>query len=96
MHRTEMSAPLTEVVDRHPPADFLPPEPSSSARLLSLDVFRGLCVAGMILVDNPGNDDAAYWPIKHAEWRAEYSAVWRSLLVEWIHYANRAVRLTSI
>ena len=63
MHRTEMSAPLTEVVDRHPPANFLSPEPSSSARLLSLDVFRGLCVAGMILVDNPGNDDAAYWPI---------------------------------
>ncbi len=39
-----------------------------SGRLLSLDLFRGLAVAGMIVVDNPGSDDLAYWPIKHAEW----------------------------
>jgi predicted acyltransferase len=37
-------------------------------RLASVDVFRGLMVAGMILVDNPGNDDLAYSPIKHAQW----------------------------
>jgi predicted acyltransferase len=37
-------------------------------RLMSIDVYRGLAVAGMILVDNPGSDDLAYWPIKHAEW----------------------------
>jgi predicted acyltransferase len=35
---------------------------------MCLDIFRGLAVAGMILVDNPGSDDGAYWPIKHAEW----------------------------
>jgi predicted acyltransferase len=35
---------------------------------MSIDVYRGLAVAGMILVDNPGSDDLAYWPIKHAEW----------------------------
>jgi len=40
----------------------------TSERLLCLDVFRGLAVAGMILVDNPGSDDLAYWPIKHADW----------------------------
>src|SRR5580658_1395956 len=39
-----------------------------SERLLSLDIFRGLAVAGMILVDNPGSDDLAYGPIKHANW----------------------------
>lgn len=37
-------------------------------RLSSVDVYRGLMVAGMILVDNPGSDDLAYGPIKHAEW----------------------------
>ena len=40
----------------------------ASRRLMSLDIFRGLCVAGMIVVDNPGNDTKAYWPIMHADW----------------------------
>jgi predicted acyltransferase len=39
-----------------------------SERLLSVDIFRGLAVAAMIVVDNPGSDDLAYWPIKHADW----------------------------
>lgn len=39
-----------------------------SQRLTSVDVYRGLMVAGMILVDNPGSDDLAYGPIKHTEW----------------------------
>lgn len=37
-------------------------------RLLCLDIYRGLMVAGMIVVDNPGSDEQAYWPIMHAEW----------------------------
>jgi predicted acyltransferase len=40
----------------------------ASERLMSVDFYRGLAVAGMIIVDNPGSDDLAYWPIKHAEW----------------------------
>lgn len=40
----------------------------TSQRLTSVDVYRGLAVAGMILVDNPGSDDLAYWPIKHTVW----------------------------
>jgi predicted acyltransferase len=36
-------------------------------RLLSLDVFRGLTTAAMILVNSPGNQ-TAYWPLEHAEW----------------------------
>jgi predicted acyltransferase len=37
-------------------------------RLLSLDVFRGLTIAGMILVNNPGSWDHVYPPLLHAEW----------------------------
>lgn len=37
-------------------------------RLLSLDVFRGLTVAAMILVNNPGDWSHIYAPLEHAEW----------------------------
>ncbi len=37
-------------------------------RLLSLDVFRGLTVAGMVLVNNPGTWRAIYAPLRHADW----------------------------
>ncbi len=37
-------------------------------RLLSLDVFRGMTIAGMILVNNPGTWSHIYSPLKHAEW----------------------------
>ncbi|HEX8188768.1 MAG TPA: heparan-alpha-glucosaminide N-acetyltransferase domain-containing protein [Pyrinomonadaceae bacterium] len=40
----------------------------AAARLRSLDVFRGMTVAGMILVNNPGSWGAIYSPLKHAEW----------------------------
>ncbi len=35
---------------------------------MSLDAFRGLTIAGMILVNNPGSWDHAYEPLTHAEW----------------------------
>jgi predicted acyltransferase len=37
-------------------------------RLVSLDAFRGLTVAAMILVNNPGNWVYVYWPLDHARW----------------------------
>lgn len=37
-------------------------------RLLSLDFFRGLTVAIMILVNNPGSWGHIYTPLEHAEW----------------------------
>jgi predicted acyltransferase len=37
-------------------------------RLQSLDVFRGLTIAGMLLVNNPGSWDAIYTPLEHAPW----------------------------
>lgn len=45
-----------------------PAPPAAPSRLLSLDVFRGLTIAGMILVNNPGSWSAIYWPLAHAEW----------------------------
>ena len=37
-------------------------------RLRSLDVFRGLTVAAMVIVNNPGDWSTVYWPLLHAEW----------------------------
>lgn len=39
-----------------------------SGRLLSLDVLRGITIAGMILVNNPGSWGQLYAPLGHAEW----------------------------
>ena len=37
-------------------------------RLTSLDVFRGITIVGMVLVNNPGTWSSIYWPLEHAEW----------------------------
>ena len=37
-------------------------------RLLSLDTMRGLTIAGMILVNNPGSWSYVWGPLGHAEW----------------------------
>jgi len=37
-------------------------------RLVSLDVFRGMTIAGMILVNDAGDWAHVYWPLEHAEW----------------------------
>ena len=37
-------------------------------RLVALDVFRGLTIAGMLLVNNPGTWGAIYPPLRHAAW----------------------------
>ncbi|MCH7886700.1 MAG: DUF1624 domain-containing protein [Candidatus Marinimicrobia bacterium] len=39
-----------------------------SERLLSLDVFRGISIAGMILVNNPGSWSHVYPQLRHAQW----------------------------
>jgi predicted acyltransferase len=35
---------------------------------MSLDLFRGATIAGMILVNNAGDEASSYWPLKHAQW----------------------------
>jgi predicted acyltransferase len=45
-------------------------------RLLSLDVFRGITIAGMTLVNNPGSWEHIYWPLDHAEWNGLTPTDW--------------------
>jgi predicted acyltransferase len=39
----------------------------TSPRFLSLDVFRGMTICFMIIVNNPGSN-VAFWPLSHALW----------------------------
>lgn len=41
---------------------------SLSARLLSLDVMRGITIAAMTLVNNPGDWEHIYPPLEHSKW----------------------------
>jgi predicted acyltransferase len=41
---------------------------TNSTRLESLDVFRGVTIAAMILVSTPGTWEAVYTPLDHAAW----------------------------
>ena len=54
------------------PSDSTVPQDANVAdkteRLLSLDVFRGLTILGMILVNNSGDWSHVYWPLGHASW----------------------------
>lgn len=45
-----------------------PEKPAKAERLESLDLFRGLTVAGMLLVNNAGDSHVAFRQLEHAEW----------------------------
>ena len=51
-------------VDEGAPSSTSP----ATARMLSLDAFRGITIAGMILVNNPGTWGSIYSPLEHADW----------------------------
>ncbi len=55
-------------VRRERPPVAAPAPSGSRERLLSLDVFRGMTVAGMLLVNNPGDWDHIFEPLEHAKW----------------------------
>jgi hypothetical protein len=63
-------------IENTAPIDFLRDEISACSmeltekkpRLRSLDFFRGLTVAGMILVNNPGDWGHIYAPLEHSAW----------------------------
>jgi predicted acyltransferase len=50
------------------PTGVIEPLPRRAERLVSLDAFRGITIAGMILVNNPGNWKTTYGGLQHAEW----------------------------
>ena len=60
-----MSTVLEAPAIQEPPAAPLPPP---AERLVALDVFRGLTIAGMLLVNDPGSWSAIYPPLEHAPW----------------------------
>jgi len=41
---------------------------SRASRLVSLDAFRGLTIAFMVLVNTPGDGEHVYAPLRHATW----------------------------
>lgn len=41
---------------------------SARGRIASVDALRGLTVAAMILVNNPGDWGHVWWPLEHAAW----------------------------
>jgi len=48
----------------------------NSGRQLSLDVFRGITVALMIVVNTPGSGDTTYAPLLHAPWHGFTPTDW--------------------
>ena len=41
---------------------------TTTKRLLALDILRGVTIAGMIMVNNPGSWSSVYTPLQHASW----------------------------
>ena len=60
--------PDSDIFLRMEPAESASPPRPRSARLVSLDVFRGATVAAMIFVNNPGDWGHVLPPFGHAEW----------------------------
>jgi predicted acyltransferase len=58
-----MTAASTPLGDYNPTYTYAKP-----ARMLSLDLLRGLTIGFMILVNNNGDGLRAYWPLKHSVW----------------------------
>ena len=65
-----MTVTLSNVPRTHEylPGALAPSRPPVRERLLSLDVFRGMTVAGMLLVNDPGSWEHIYPPLEHATW----------------------------
>src|SRR5919205_701271 len=61
-------ADLPEAAERPAVTTTAAPIPPPRERLIALDVFRGMTIAGMLLVNDPGTWSAIYPPLEHAAW----------------------------
>jgi predicted acyltransferase len=61
-------AELPEVAEGESVTSTVAPMPPPRERLVALDVFRGMTIAGMLLVNDPGTWSAIYPPLEHAKW----------------------------
>ena len=68
LERPPAAPEITRFDREEPPRSPPTTPPKKKERLLSLDVFRGMTIAGMLLVNNPGTWSAIYPPLEHAEW----------------------------
>jgi predicted acyltransferase len=48
----------------------------ANTRLVSLDAYRGMTIAAMILVNNPGSWGSVYAPLRHAKWHGATPTDW--------------------
>ena len=48
----------------------------ANTRLVSLDAYRGMTIAAMILVNNPGSWSSVYTPLRHANWHGATPTDW--------------------
>lgn len=67
-HATTDPASASNTLARHPTSDSGHVPSPDSGRLVSLDVFRGITIAAMLLVNNPGSWSHVHPPLRHAEW----------------------------
>jgi predicted acyltransferase len=59
---------VTTASESRPAPRHTPLRALRAQRLLSLDAFRGITIAAMILVNNPGTSLEVYEPLQHAAW----------------------------
>jgi len=65
---TDTLAPVSGAPAAIPVGTLAPERPAAPGRLAALDVFRGITIAAMLLVNNPGSWDHVYPPLDHAPW----------------------------
>ena len=58
---------------------------TSSKRILAIDILRGITIAGMTMVNNPGSWGHIYAPLRHAQWNGltPTDLVFRSSCSSW-------------